>query len=339
MAGDSTRAAAVEKAARAGAAAEARSRDRRFAEDVRAGLTAGSKSLPCVYFYDTRGSSLFELITLLPEYYLTRAEAEIISEHAADIAALAPDPVQVVELGSGTSVKTATLLEALLDASDNVTYLPVDVCAGVLERSAEALREAMPDLVVRPVAARYEEGLRHVNGDDGAVLLLWLGSSIGNFGRRDAAGFLSLLARQLAPRDRFLIGIDLVKDAAVLEAAYNDRAGVTAQFNKNMLARINRELGGEFDLEQFRHLAIWNAAEGRIEMYLESLRDQSVSIAALDTEVRFGRGERVHTENSHKYTFEGIEALAERAGLAIERQWLDPRKLFSLNSLRVDGPT
>jgi len=312
--------------------------DRRFAADVESGLGRCRKSLPCVYFYDERGSRLFEDITALPEYYLTRAEAEIIALRAGDIAAVTPDPVQVVELGSGTSVKTATLLETMLGVKERVVYVPVDVCEGVLEETSAVLREAMPALAVRPVAARYEDGLAQLDREHGGVLLLWLGSSIGNLTREHAAYFLAGLRARLSRDDRFLLGVDLVKDADVLESAYDDASGVTAEFNLNLLARINRELGGDFDLAQFRHVAEWNAAEGRIEMYLESLRNQTVAISALGTSVELESGERIHTENSHKYTLEQIEALAVSAGLCITDQWLDSRGLFSLNVLSRSSP-
>ncbi|HYW69045.1 MAG TPA: L-histidine N(alpha)-methyltransferase [bacterium] len=312
--------------------------DRLFAADVESGLRCCRKSLPCVYFYDDRGSRLFEDITALPEYYLTRAEAEIIARRSGDIAALAPDPVQVVELGSGTSVKTATLLETMLGVKERVVYVPVDVCEGVLEETSSTLREAMPGLAVHPLAARYEDGLAQLDREHGGVLLLWLGSSIGNLTREHAAYFLAGLRAGLSQDDRFLLGVDLVKDAGVLEAAYDDRAGVTAEFNLNLLTRINRELGGDFDLSQFRHVAVWNAEEGRIEMYLESLREQTVSISALGTSVEFEAGERIHTEHSHKYTLEQIETLAASAGMRITDQWLDSRGLFSLNMLSRSSP-
>lgn len=322
--------------ARDGVAASKAAVDVRFADDVRAGLTATPKSLPCVYFYDALGSALFERITALPEYYLTRAESEIIREHAAEIAAEARGPIQVVEMGSGTSAKTVTLLEKLLGATDRVTYRPVDVCGDVLEKSAEKLSEIMPGLDVEPIESRYREALKRIGGG-GEVLLLWLGSSIGNLARDEAASYLRCFRDRLSPGDRMLIGIDLMKDPAVLEAAYNDRAGVTAEFNLNLLRRINRDLGGEFDLGRFRHVALWNPEQGRIEMYLESRSDQKVPIAALGVTVTFASGERVHTESSHKYTPDEIEVLAERAGLVLEHLWRDSRKLFSLCSLRVDG--
>jgi len=309
----------------------------RFAEDVRAGLRKSSKSLPCVYFYDRRGSRLFESICDQPEYYPTRAEREIIRDRADDIAEAAPDPVQVVELGSGSSAKTVHLIEALLEARERVTYLPVDVSRDILNESAAQLKETFPPLEVKPIAARYEEGLRAVNPHEGGVFLLWLGSSIGNLERDEAGSFLAGLRSRLSSGDRMLIGIDLVKGREVLEGAYNDEAGVTAEFNLNLLARINRDLGGAFDLDKFRHLAVYKAEKGRVEMYLQSLCDQTVSIESLNMKVSFREGERIHTENSHKYDFHEIDVLAGRGGLELLDQWLDSGCLFSLNLFGVDG--
>lgn len=311
--------------------------DRQFAKDVREGLGERPKKLPCIYFYDDRGSRLFERICDQPEYYPTRAEREIIRMRADDIASNAPDPVQVVELGSGNSAKTFWLLEALLGGRERVTYLPVDVCGDILEDTAAELKETLPGLAVRPIAARYEEGLRVVNPGEGGVFLLWLGSSIGNLDREEAASFLASLKGKLSKADRMLIGIDLVKEQEVLECAYNDEAGVTAEFNLNMLARINRDLGGTFDLEEFRHVVVYNSGEGRVEMYLESSRDQEVSIEAIDATIPFKAGERIHTENCHKYDLEGIQALAKGGGLRLLNQWFDSNCLFSLNFFGVDG--
>ncbi len=308
---------------------------KRFAEDVRAGLSASPKYLPCVYFYDARGSLLFERITQLPEYYLTRAEREIIGERASEIAALLRGPVQVVELGSGTSSKTVTLLEALLPVTGDVTYLPIDVCEDVLEASAASLSDAVPGVEVRPICGRYKEGLGSI-AEGVQVLLLWLGSSIGNLDRDAAASFLVSLRDRLCAGDRMLIGIDLAKAPRVLKAAYDDSAGVTAEFNLNLLRRINHELGGEFDLDRFRHVALWNPDEGRIEMYLESSCCHEVLISSLGMTAAFAAGERIHTENSHKYTLGEIEELCRRAKLTIERQWFDSERMFSLQCLRVD---
>lgn len=311
--------------------------DPRFAEDVRIGLGGDPKSLPCVYFYDKRGSHLFERICGQPEYYPTEAERRILRRRADDIAESSPDPVQVVELGSGSSSKTLLLLEALLEARERVIYHPVDVSRNILNESASMLDERYPRLEVRPIVARYEEGLKTMNAGDGGILLLWLGSSIGNLERGQAITFLAELREQLSAGDLMLIGIDLVKAPDVLEAAYNDLAGVTADFNLNLLARINRELGGQFDLDEFRHVAVYNEDEGRIEMYLESRRNQMVSIEALDMVVSLEAGERIHTENSHKYRRSDIETLADGAGLRTLNQWLDSDGMFSLNLFGLNG--
>jgi dimethylhistidine N-methyltransferase len=310
--------------------------DRRFADDVRAGLGGDEKSLPCVYLYDARGSLLFERITLLPEYYLTRAEYEIIGERADEIARMAGDPVRVVELGSGSAAKAVTLLRALAKANRSVTYFPVDVCDDVLRKSVVGLEEDVPEVEVRPIRARYREGLASLPGV-GQVLLFWLGSSIGNLDRNQAASFLCDVRDRLSSGDRMLIGIDLRKDTKTLEAAYNDSAGITAEFNLNLLRRINRELRADFELERFEHVACWNPADGRIEMYLESRSQQTVRIGALGMTVNLAPGERIHTENSYKYMPNEIEALADRAGVEIEEQWFDSGGLFSLHSLRVGG--
>lgn len=310
--------------------------DQSFADDVKKGLCGNPKQLPCEYFYDNRGFQLFEDICLLPEYYCTRAEESILRDRAEGIAAVTSDPVQVVELGSGTSAKTRWLLKALLEARERVVYRPIDICRDVLTVGASELKAEFPRLVVKPIVARYEEGLQALDTDDGGILLLWLGSSIGNLGRGEAATFLADLRVRLRVGDLMLIGIDLIKNLKVLEAAYNDKAGVTAAFNLNLLARINRELGGDFDLKQFRHVAFYNVEESRIEMYLESCRDQLVSIANLDTKVSFKAGERIHTENSYKYDLDSIEALVNRAGLRQLNQWFDLDGFFSLNLISVD---
>lgn len=311
--------------------------DPQFATDVRRGLSGHPKSLPCIYFYDEDGSLLFEQICTLPEYYLTRAEVEILSTHASEITALAPTPVQIVELGSGSAVKTRYLFEAFLATREGLTYRPVDVSRKMLTETADELHQAYPQLTVHPVVARYEKALDYLVPADGSVLLLWLGSSIGNLDRGEAATFLANLRCGLSSGDQMLIGFDLIKPSEVLEAAYKDSAGVTAAFNLNLLARINRELGGEFDLKQFRHQAVYNAREGRIEMYLESRREQTVRIAALDMTADFDAGERIHTEDSYKYDLEGIADLAKAAGVRPVKQWFDSQRRFSLNLFAVNN--
>ena len=304
-----------------------------FARDVAAGLLASPKRLPCCYFYDREGSRLFEEICGLPEYYLTRAEREILTARSASLAAAFQGPLTVVELGSGSAAKTRILIEAFLRRGA-LRYVPVDISRPALEESARALLRDYPDLEVTALAGTYEEGLRRLSlSRDRRTLVLWLGSSIGNLERPAAARFLRIVRDAIAPEGRLLVGIDLRKDRETLERAYDDAQGVTARFNRNLLARINRELGGSFDLETFGHRAVYDEEEGRIEMSLVSTPAQQVRIGAMELTVRFEAGEAVHTENSYKYSLFEVEALAARAGLLVERTWLDGESRFSLNLL------
>ena len=308
-----------------------------FAHDVRIGFGKSPKSLPCLYLYDRIGSSLFERICRQPEYYCTRAEAEILESHARDIASICSRSSRIVELGSGNSEKTRILLETFIDSGKQTTYFPIDISQGILEKSAVILKEACPPLEVRPITARYEDGLTMLEPSNEGILLLWLGSSIGNYEPDSAKAFVERLQSQLSTGDYFLLGVDLIKDPAVLEAAYNDRSGVTAAFNLNLLSRINRELGGHFHLERFKHHAIFNSDKGCIEMYLVSNCDQEVRIDALDLAIPFTEGERIHTENSFKYTPEEIPLLGNHGRLLLTNQWLDSQKQFSLNLFKVSN--
>jgi len=310
---------------------------RQFAEDVRNGLGASPKSLPCVYFYDKAGSQLFEQICRQPEYYCTRAEKEILQKHAHDIAACCTNPVQIVELGSGNSFKTRILLEAFVKTHMRTIYVPIDVSREMLSESAVELRRMFPSLKIKPVVARYEDGMESVDSIDGSILLVWLGSSIGNYKPKAARKFLDGLRQTLSHGDKLLLGADLIKDRAILEAAYNDCSGVTADFNLNLLARINRELGGSFNLDCFDHKAIFNEAESRIEMYLISRCDQQVPIEALDMTVAFSEGERIHTENSYKYHPEEIASLAGAIDSSLVHQWYDSRRHFSLSLFEAEN--
>jgi dimethylhistidine N-methyltransferase len=304
-----------------------------FAKDVAAGLSANPKYLSCRYFYDREGSRLFEAICDLPEYYLTRAETEILTRHASEIASLFQGDVTVIELGSGSAVKTRLLLGALLSGRQ-VRYLPVDICRPVLEQSAEDLLQRFPSLEIIAVAAEYHEGLQHLrNETDRPRLILWLGSNIGNFTRAEAGTFLHRIRDTMTAADRMLVGVDLRKDRAVLEPAYDDYAGVTAAFNRNLLARINHELNGNFDLSTFQHRAIYNQDLGRIEMYLISTRAQSVTIGRIGLTVDFTDGETIHTENSYKYSLAEVSAVATSAGLLDLRHWQDEAGRFSLHLL------
>jgi len=289
------------------------------------------KHLDCRYFYDYEGSLLFEEICRLPEYYQTRTEKKILENGAGEIIGGMPENVVLVELGSGSSVKTTIIIEALLEKHGRVSYTPIDISRAMLEESAAELRVRYDALEIVSIAAEYREGLARLRTfDKRPELILWLGSSIGNFEHDDAIAFLSDIKVVLSPRDRLLIGFDLVKDIEVLKKAYNDSRGVTAAFNLNLLARINSELGGSFDIKSFEHIAVYNTEKDRIEMYLVSTRDQNVSIKSLGRSFHFDKGERIHTENSHKYTREAIEEIADEVGLHIIRQWHDSRQLFNL---------
>jgi dimethylhistidine N-methyltransferase len=308
--------------------------DRRaaFARDVRIGLTAAPKHLSCCYFYDQEGSKLFEEICELPEYYLTRAETEILQAHADELAATLPPDVRVVELGSGSSVKTRLLLAAILRRQPRLHYVPVDICSVALQEAALALHSEFPSLTITAVAAEYHDALAYLRKlPPQPQLVLWLGSNIGNFHRAEAAAFLAEVREPLTAPDRLLVGIDLRKDRSVLEPAYDDARGVTAEFNLNLLARINRELEANFDLDAFRHRAVYNDESGRVEMYLVSTRPQRVRVAGIGLEVEFAGGEAIHTENSYKYSSAEIDALTEAVGLRRQFHWLDVARRFSVN--------
>lgn len=311
----------------------------RFARDVAAGLAGSPKRLPCCYFYDDEGSRLFDEICRLPEYYLPWTEREILAAHADALAACFPTPPLLAELGSGSAVKTRLIIDALLRRHGTLEYMPIDISRGALVESAQALLASYPALRIRAVAGDYFETLRRP--DTLSVrpkLILWLGSSIGNLCREDAAAFLRKLRPTLTRSDRMLVGMDLRKDRAIVEPAYDDAQGVTARFNLNLLARINRELDGAFDLSAFRHRALYNGEAGRIEMYLVSAREQTVPIGEPAMHVRFAAGEALLTEYSYKYSPAEIDALAAAAGLRLEAQWYDAGRRFSVNLFGAAGP-
>ncbi|HGY56767.1 MAG TPA: L-histidine N(alpha)-methyltransferase [Caldithrix abyssi] len=305
-----------------------------FITDVQNGLSASPKTLPCIYFYDERGSQLFEDICRLPEYYLTRCEAEILRQHSREIAASFPADTLLVELGSGSSVKTRYLLEAFMERHGQALYNPIDISHSILRQSALELLAHYPELKITAVAATYQEGLRRITDIPARTrLIMWLGSSIGNLGRQEAVEFLGQLRGIMKPQDHLLIGIDLKKDINILKPAYDDAQGVTAAFNLNVLERMNRELVADFDLNAFAHLCRYNEEQGRIEMHILSLKDQIVRFRQPAFRVAFDQGETIHTENSHKYAPAQIQTLARRSGLRIVKQWFDSRKWFSLNLL------
>jgi L-histidine Nalpha-methyltransferase len=293
---------------------------RSFADDVRHGLTQPRKELQPWYFYDALGSALFAAICELPEYYLTRAETEILTRHCASIARALGAPDRIVELGSGDARKTRLLLAAM---SRSFTYIPIDVDASVL-----ALQSSFPNLNVQPIRADYRD-LPSLITPAEETAVLFLGSSIGNYDPRSAAALLADVRRVLTRGSALLIGADLRKPKSILEPAYNDALGVTAAFNLNLLARINRELGGHFDLSWFEHRAFFNERESRIEMHLASKRRQSVPIDSLHIVAEFEAGETIHTENSYKYAESDLQALAGESGFAIEQVWTDPRSWFA----------
>jgi L-histidine N-alpha-methyltransferase len=295
---------------------------------VRAGLTAREKTLPCALLYDPEGARWFEEITELPEYYLCRAETEILARHAAELAKAVPVK-SLLELGSGSARKTRLILSALLARVDALVYVPVDIAKDSLLASGRALTSAYPGLNVRALEGDYEDGVSQLAALAGPRLALWLGSNVGNLHRDQAAGFLGRVRAALGQDGAVLVGVDLRKAAPVLERAYDDAAGVTARFNRNLLARINRELGGEFAPETFVHRAIYNQDAGRIEMYLVSTRAQSIAIAGLGLTVEFAAGEAIHTENCYKYSRAEIDALAAGAGLAVRALWTDAEARFA----------
>ena len=308
-----------------------------FARDVADGLGSSPKSLKPKYFYDATGSELFEEITRQPEYYQTRTEAGLLRECAPVLSDLMGEAVSLVELGSGSSAKTAILLESLLETSEELHYLPIDISKTMLRRTADRLDARYPELDITPIASPYEAGLKRAStlvAEDEQVpdrmLVLFLGSSIGNMERDESVHFLKGLREHLQPEDAFLIGFDLQKDVAILNAAYNDAAGITERFNRNVLTRINTELGGEFDLDRFAHEVFYNEAAGRIEMHLRSQGRQEIAVAACERNFSFATEETIHTENSYKYTPASIEALAASAGFRVRETFTDDKDWFAL---------
>ncbi len=304
-------------------------------DDTRRGLMDEPKWLSSLYFYDHLGSQLFEQITETPEYYPTRTEESILREHIDEILEQAGDDLTLAEMGSGSSRKSRVAIEALVRRQGESVYLPIDVSAEFLREVAVDLEASFPGIRVKPIAAEYSDGIRQV-GEHPATrrLVMFLGSSIGNFEPDEQVGLLRTAYESLSPGDAFLLGTDLVKDEAILDAAYNDEAGVTAQFNLNILTHLNRELAGDADIEAFAHHAFWNAEQRRIEMHLVSLRDQQVGFPKADLTVQFRQGETIHTENSYKFTIEGARAMAEQAGFTLETTWTDPKGWFALHLLR-----
>ena len=298
-------------------------------EDVRQGLTSTPKELPPKWFYDERGSLLFEEITRLPEYYLTGCERVILAEHARDVARLTAANT-LVEPGSGSSEKTRLLLDAMVEAGYLKRFVPFDVSEQALREAAAAIAEEYPGIEVHGVVGDFERNLVWLP-EGRRRLFAFLGSSIGNLRGKQRAGFLTALHGLLNAGEALLLGADLVKDPARLEAAYNDSRGVTAEFNRNVLAVINRELGGDFDLERFEHVARWDAENEWIEMLLRSDVDQRVRVEALDLEAEFAAGEEMRTEISDKFRRQGLQAELDSAGFELAHWWEDPAGDFALS--------
>jgi dimethylhistidine N-methyltransferase len=302
-----------------------------FATDVVAGLTATPKRLSPKYFYDNAGSALFEQITELPEYYPTRTELGILTEHASDVAALVPPGAALIEFGSGSSTKTRIVLST---AQTLAAYVPVDISEQFLQQQTAGLRREYPKLKVLPVAADFTKPFEL---PDAARIMpragFFPGSTIGNFEPHEAAAFLRHAGRILGRGATFIVGVDLVKDTQILQKAYNDSQGVTAKFNLNLLARINRELGAKLNLACFEHHAFFNRERSRIEMHLASLKRQRVRVCGEC--IDFRAGETIHTENSYKYSVESFGALARGAGWTPVAVWTDPDNYFSLHVLRL----
>jgi L-histidine Nalpha-methyltransferase len=306
-----------------------------LAEDVREGLSSPFKEIPPKYFYDERGSRLFEAITELDEYYPTRTERAILDARAGEIVA-GSRPTTLIELGSGAATKTPILLDAMRDLGTLQTYVPVDISEEITRRVAAEMVAEYEGLHVRGIVCDYETHLERVPREEGA-LIAFLGGTIGNFRPGPRRSFLARIATLMYPGDRFLLGTDLVKDRRVLEAAYNDSRGVTAEFNKNVLLVLNRELDADFDPDQFEHVAFWDADNEWMDIRLRSLSEQFYDVRALDMRVHFARNEEMRTEISTKFTRDRLEASYADAGLELVEWWTDPDELYALSLAKPAG--
>ncbi len=312
--------------------------------EVFRGLTSRPRTLCPWLFYDQEGSRLFEQITELDEYYVTRTERSIFAAQADAILAAAAAPtahgqqrdLTMIELGAGTASKTGLLLQAAVRRQQAVTYYAIDVSASALEEARRNISEHIPGVNVETRVGDYTEGLGNIPADGTRRLVLYIGSSLGNFEPTAARELLRGVRKQLAPGDMLLLGVDLVKDIPTLVAAYDDAKGITGLFNRNVLSRINRELGADFDVRKFRHRVRWNGEHSRIEMHLESLMAQEVSIPPLELRVNFRRGETIHTENSYKFTIDRATEMLNHTGFAVVEHWTDPKQWFGVFLARVN---
>jgi dimethylhistidine N-methyltransferase len=308
-----------------------------FADDVRVGLSAPVKAVPPKYFYDELGSALFEAITFLPEYYLTRSETEILERFAPAIVDALDGPIDLIEFGSGSARKTRYLIGEILRRQRRADYKPIDISPSALIDSARALVAEYDRLDVSAYAADYFDVLVNARlSTSNRVLALFLGSNVGNYEPNEARALLSAMSAAFKPGDALLLGTDLKKMSRTLELAYNDPTGVTAAFDKNLLGRINRELGGHFDLDGFEHVARYDALRGVVESFLVARRGQIVPIDALGMEARFAAAEPIHTESSYKFDFADVASLAADCGFRVERRWTDSEERFAVNLLVIE---
>jgi len=306
-----------------------------FSDDVKAGLTSKNKYLLPKYFYDKKGSDLFEKICETEEYYPTRTEKNILKNLSGIISERNSDKKLLVELGSGSSVKTEFLIDSFLKDKGYLLYVPVDVSDIIID-SSENLTAKYPGLYIEAVISFYEEGMDLIVSREGSSkLILFLGSSIGNFSGEERISFMKMLGRYMNESDRLLIGFDLIKDKEVLESAYNDSRGYTAQFNLNLLHRINSELEANFDTDEFEHLAFFNEKESRIEMHLKARSEMTVEINGIKEKIFFKKEEMIHTENSYKFNYEMIKELADNSGLEFSDHYTDEREFFSLCAFKL----
>ncbi|HMH42660.1 MAG TPA: L-histidine N(alpha)-methyltransferase [Pyrinomonadaceae bacterium] len=307
-----------------------------FSQDIREGLSSAPKHLFPKYLYDELGSRLFEAICEVDEYYLTRAEDEILKTHADEIVSGIPSCDTMIELGSGSAEKTRAIIDAFMRQRQELLFIPVDISASALAESSHALLDSYPKLRINAYAADYFQALDALPPlGPNPVLVLFLGSNIGNFEPDEARNFLRTIRRVLRPEDVLLLGVDLKKDPQTLEAAYNDSLGVTRAFIVNELGRINRELNANFDLWAFGLRSFYNAQAGRVEVYLESLLAQSVEIRELNMSIHLEAGERIYVESACKYDLEDLRRLGKETGFDLEQTWLDKQKRFSSNLFRA----
>lgn len=305
--------------------------EKTFAEDVSFSLNQNSKFISPKYFYDKRGSELFEKICDLPEYYPTRTEIQILKKIKPYLQKYLDDSFRLVELGSGSSVKTRLILDVFSNFQGRIDYFPIDI-SEIITESSELLQKDYDQLHITGIVDTYEGGLEFIeNYDDKKNLIIFLGSSFGNFPPKEGKIFLEKINSVMKKSDLFLIGLDMVKNKKTLEQAYDDSQGITAKFNLNVLSRINDELDADFDLTNFKHIAMYNEKDQRVEMYLKSLVNQSVIISKANLSLKISQDELIHTEHSHKYTISQIQEMMKDAGFEIKEMWQDSQKLFSLS--------